>query len=221
MVRLMSKCCTRCKTDKPLFDFSDHPSMASGKQSQCKDCFSERARIKRIGKPCISCGKPKEPGVPRGARICLSCAATCFECKTNLRQKQHRLCKECQSKRNKINNALPKNQEKNRIFRIKNKYKVSIEVAKQLAAVTHCMVCSKEFVRAGDRHIDHCHLSGKVRGVLCFNCNASLGHINDNQERLTKLTAYLAKHQNGRADIEKAIHYLELLLELEYANTAV
>jgi len=29
------------------------------------------------------------------------------------------------------------------------------------------------------------------------------------------------KNKNGRADIEKAIHYLELLLELEYATTSV
>ena len=218
MVKLMSKCCTRCKSDKSLFDFSDHPGLLDGKQSQCKDCFAERARLKRVGKPCISCGNPKEQGVSRGARLCLSCSATCFECKINPRRKQHRLCKECQAKRDKQNNSLPKNQHKNRISRIATIYKVTKDVAEKLASETNCFVCEKEFSDPRDRHIDHRHKTDKVRGVLCFNCNASLGHVNDNQTRLAKLIEYLAKHQNGASDIRKAIHYLELLLELQYQD---
>lgn len=215
MVRLMSKCCTRCKNEKPLFDFSDHPKQLDGKQSQCKSCFSERARLKRVGKPCISCGKPKEIGVPKGARICLVCSKTCFECKKNPRRKQHRVCVECQAKRDKKRNQLPEHQHKARITRISSKYKVPKNVAEQLANIKNCECCNKEFTNARDRHIDHCHVNGKVRGVLCFNCNASLGHVNDNQTRLTKLIEYLAKHQGGIADLEKARHYLDILIQLE------
>lgn len=40
-------------------------------------------------------------------------------------------------------------------------------------------------------HVDHDHSTGKVRGVLCFNCNAILGHARDNVQVLRNLIAYL------------------------------
>ena len=32
------------------------------------------------------------------------------------------------------------------------------------------------------------------------------------------MVIYLSNSENGRADIEKAIHYLELILEMEYKD---
>lgn len=39
--------------------------------------------------------------------------------------------------------------------------------------------------------IDHDHKTGKVRGLLCNNCNSALGHAHDNPDILLKLVAYL------------------------------
>lgn len=39
--------------------------------------------------------------------------------------------------------------------------------------------------------VDHCHTSGKVRGLLCYNCNLLLGHAKDNVEVLEAAVAYL------------------------------
>lgn len=194
------KCCTRCSVKKPLFDFSDHPSMTDGKQSQCKDCFSERARLRRVGKPCMSCGKPKEVGVPKGAKLCISCAKTCYECKSEPRQKQHRLCKKCSAARDKIRNATPLRQTKGRITRIVTKYKVSREFATELSMRNECEACKKKLVTPRDTHVDHCHATGEVRGVLCFNCNAALGHLNDDTSRMTKLIQYLAKFETRKLE---------------------
>ena len=42
--------------------------------------------------------------------------------------------------------------------------------------------------------VDHCHKTGKVRELLCNNCNRVLGAVNDNVELLGKLQEYLKKH---------------------------
>lgn len=40
-------------------------------------------------------------------------------------------------------------------------------------------------------YIDHCHTTGKVRGLLCRNCNLALGHVKDNTGVLKNLIGYL------------------------------
>jgi hypothetical protein len=43
---------------------------------------------------------------------------------------------------------------------------------------------------------DHDHKTGKVRGILCNNCNHGLGHFKDNQTLLRLATDYLDKAEN-------------------------
>lgn len=43
--------------------------------------------------------------------------------------------------------------------------------------------------------IDHCHTTGKVRGLLCFHCNTALGHVQDDVKRLERMIAYLRRNQ--------------------------
>lgn len=43
--------------------------------------------------------------------------------------------------------------------------------------------------------VDHCHATGKVRGLLCFNCNAALGLLKDNIDTICKLATYLQKER--------------------------
>lgn len=48
---------------------------------------------------------------------------------------------------------------------------------------------------AGALHVDHCHATGVVRGLLCHNCNMMLGHAKDNIELLRKAMEYLQAHK--------------------------
>lgn len=43
--------------------------------------------------------------------------------------------------------------------------------------------------------VDHCHTTGKVRGLLCDNCNKSLGLLKDSIEIVSNMLIYL---QNGK-----------------------
>jgi hypothetical protein len=54
-----------------------------------------------------------------------------------------------------------------------------------------CAACKTVF--SATPHIDHCHATGKVRGLLCRSCNTALGLLRDNVETLDALKEYLLK----------------------------
>lgn len=43
--------------------------------------------------------------------------------------------------------------------------------------------------------IDHCHNTGKIRGLLCSRCNSAIGLIKDSTEILQSAIEYLKAHQ--------------------------
>ena len=51
-----------------------------------------------------------------------------------------------------------------------------------------CNICNRE----AKLHVDHCHQTGKVRGLLCRDCNLLLGYSKNSVETLTAASAYLA-----------------------------
>ena len=50
-----------------------------------------------------------------------------------------------------------------------------------------CVICLK----APAVHVDHCHETGRVRGVLCFNCNSAIGKLGDDPDAVRRAAAYL------------------------------
>lgn len=42
-----------------------------------------------------------------------------------------------------------------------------------------------------DLYVDHCHISGKVRGLLCHKCNTGIGFLGDNEYGILKAIKYL------------------------------
>lgn len=73
-----------------------------------------------------------------------------------------------------------------------------------------CKICGTTKPRGrGGFHVDHCHQTGIVRGLLCAACNMMLGLIKDNKETLMNAIEYLAandshKPENSMADGGKA-----------------
>ncbi len=58
-----------------------------------------------------------------------------------------------------------------------------------------CAVCKSTFKSSKHTHIDHCHKTGKVRGILCHNCNRALGAVGDSSDILLALISYLGRAQ--------------------------
>lgn len=56
-----------------------------------------------------------------------------------------------------------------------------------------CKICGNKFKSTKDTHIDHCHNSNVVRGILCNSCNMALGQFNDNTDIMDKAIKYLEK----------------------------
>lgn len=58
-----------------------------------------------------------------------------------------------------------------------------------------CKIC-KDAPEPGKRlHIDHCHTTGKVRGLLCRGCNHGIGNFKDKEEFLWEAIHYLKQAQ--------------------------
>lgn len=54
-----------------------------------------------------------------------------------------------------------------------------------------CLGCLRAFTDSLVPHIDHDHLTDTVRGLLCSNCNTTLGFVREDRETLARLSAYL------------------------------
>lgn len=54
-----------------------------------------------------------------------------------------------------------------------------------------CAICNKQFIPTSKAYVDHCHSKGHVRGILCLNCNVTLGHVNDDVNILKNMVKYL------------------------------
>jgi hypothetical protein len=58
-----------------------------------------------------------------------------------------------------------------------------------------CAICGKSAEDQKRRlSIDHCHVTGEVRGLLCTPCNTGLGSFGDSVDRLGRAVAYLREH---------------------------
>lgn len=76
-------------------------------------------------------------------------------------------------------------------YDIKKRYGITIEQWKEIEKNQNflCNICLKK-----ERlFVDHCHSTGKIRGLLCYHCNFGIGHFRDSLNLLKEAIVYLEK----------------------------
>jgi len=79
-----------------------------------------------------------------------------------------------------------------RNYHLRRRYGITVEDYDRMFAEQGgvCAICRE----AKAEHVDHCHRTRRVRGLLCFNCNGALGQFRDRPDLMVRAVAYLAHH---------------------------
>ena len=84
-------------------------------------------------------------------------------------------------------------------YHLKTKYNLTKEdYNKKLIEQNHkCAICGIDEKDAPRSKllVDHCHNTGKIRGLLCNNCNTGIGFLKDSISTMAKAITYLDKHK--------------------------
>lgn len=141
-----------------------------------------------------------------------------FQNSARMRHGKANLCKACdnESKRNKTGKDRENYLLQKRRNHFKSKYGMTLEDRDRLIADTACCEICGVGITQGDvqnAHIDHSHVKGHVRGVLCNKCNTGLGKFNDSIDMLNKAIKYLVtrEHKLNGEDFG-----MEVILDMQY-----
>lgn len=79
---------------------------------------------------------------------------------------------------------------------LKRRYGISISTYDEMCAAQNnaCAICNSTERKSNNGFlcVDHCHKTGRIRGLLCYRCNRALGHLGDNEISFWKILQYIA-----------------------------
>ena len=114
-----------------------------------------------------------------------------FSKKKDMRDGRHGSCKVCESKRKAKYRYTT---EQARAYWLKNQFGISVDEYNTMfeSQQGKCAICDDAPTKTRRLAVDHCHTDGKIRGLLCFRCNATLGKFNDDITLFQKAIEYLS-----------------------------
>lgn len=167
------KKCGRCLVVRPAQDFNRRG--VDKLHGYCKDCareyHQERTKARRLDMP-----------APPVAKLCKRCdlikdAVTEFYVSAASVDGVNYYCKDCETDRHRVSLYGLSRDDVARMF---------------LGQGKCCAICKSTTPRTTkDWHIDHCHTTNRVRGILCNPCNLMLGYSRDNPDVLRTAAVYL------------------------------
>lgn len=162
------KVCTRCDKEKLESEFHKASREPDGLKYWCKECQRSYGSMYRKRKPA------------RKIRV--------------VRKRHFHWRHELKHQKKTKSNYTPAESAINCLLR--KRYGITLKTYNSLLEKQNgvCAICGRG---PGKRrlHVDHCHKTGKVRELLCSNCNSALGKVGDNIGLLNKLIEYLGKHE--------------------------
>jgi hypothetical protein len=174
-------------TNKPLGDFIVDARYHMGVTGWCRDCKNARSRkraaeVKDLPKPpipekcCTMCGKTKP--VSEFSRMPSKRDGFASRCKA---------CRCVAEARQRMTSYTPK---RNHLWQ---QYGMRPEdLAAMIASQGGgCAICTETLIRPA---VDHCHVTGKIRGALCHRCNIHLRTLEDDLF-VERATDYLREHR--------------------------
>ena len=182
--------CRVCGVSQDDTGFKKSPLTSDGFENICKPCDSaaqkeRREANKRRKKPmvsekrCSTCGEIK--------------VGTEFGIKSDTADGLAYSCKSCLRKIDKERWHKRKAHQKNYV--LQKTYGITSDDYEKMLAEQEgkCKICGSEILDVKGRSlaVDHCHSTGKVRGLLCSNCNLGIGSFKDDVTLLEKAIEYL------------------------------
>ena len=179
----MTKECPRCRTVKDVVEFGRNKTRPDGFSFYCKPCArmmaNEFYRRKRVD----AGHSVREPdGSPEGFKRCSKCRVSkpvdMFHRHKTQPGGYNTYCKECRS------DMASKTH-------LKRTYGLTTADLEALVEAQGglCAICETKPAA----HVDHDHVTGKIRGVLCFTCNVALGQLKDDAALFRKAIDYLER----------------------------
>jgi Recombination endonuclease VII len=160
------KRCRKCGEVKPLSEFYRDSGMRDGYRHDCRACNLAAKATRHAANP--------EPGRERAKRWA----------------KEHPERYAATQARYKESGAKAKSSRKSHLKRkyglTEAQYDAMLEAQGGMCAICHDRPAA---------HVDHDHETGRVRALLCFNCNGALGHMLDNPGWLLRAIEYLERHR--------------------------
>lgn len=201
--------CRKCDKEKPLSDFPVNKRNKDGHEIRCRPCLYVWRREKNILNKKMAWRE-----VRKGRNAPVPTAFVCKKCKIEKPSTQfHRQpsypngintqCRKCVNEYNfrlydknplLKKRKLEKNKFPSKLNKLKRKYGLSWDAYRALytSQAGKCLICQKPMVCGGRGcHVDHCHMTNKVRGLLCGGCNTGLGLFRDNPEFLSSAAKYI------------------------------
>jgi hypothetical protein len=162
------KRCKVCGELKLLEDFYRSPGMRDGHRNDCKVCNLAARAARNAANP-----QPNRDRVKRWRE-------------QNPEKYQDKMREYA---------ASPAKKLADRKSYLRRKYGITVEEYDAMLAAQGgvCKICEQARPEERTLHVDHDHMTGKIRGLLCFRCNNAIGDLRDDAELALAMVGYLER----------------------------